>query len=151
EQFEKTVWTGKASQQTAEPYGSNFVENVVDHASDCERYDESEEMEEEEQSDEDSLSFLDRSNQEYPCGSVYSRLFEFAEDMHGLGHALVKTSTAPDETESFFVKLGKDLDERLGALEALRKRRRMIRREMCGHTSMKKTPPLKFFGGYLMT
>ncbi|RCN26962.1 hypothetical protein ANCCAN_27310 [Ancylostoma caninum] len=22
---------------------------------------------------------------------------------------------------------------------------------MCGHTNMRKTPPLKFFGGYLMT
>ncbi|RCN38614.1 hypothetical protein ANCCAN_15461 [Ancylostoma caninum] len=63
EQFEKIVLTGNASQQTAEPHGSNFVENVVDHASDCERYDESEEMEEEEQSDEDSFSFLDGSNQ----------------------------------------------------------------------------------------
>ncbi|RCN36494.1 hypothetical protein ANCCAN_17622 [Ancylostoma caninum] len=57
EQFEKTVRTGNASQQTAEPHGSNFVENVVDHA--------------------------------------------------------------------------------IG--------------EMCGHTNMRKTPPLKFFGGYLMT
>ncbi|RCN37808.1 hypothetical protein ANCCAN_16285 [Ancylostoma caninum] len=57
EQFEKTVRTGNASQQTAEPHGSNSVENVVDHASG----------------------------------------------------------------------------------------------EMCGHTNMRKTPPLKFLGGYLMT
>ncbi|RCN35827.1 hypothetical protein ANCCAN_18296 [Ancylostoma caninum] len=33
EQFEKIVRKGNASQQMAEPHGSNSVENVVDHAS----------------------------------------------------------------------------------------------------------------------